>query len=85
VPEAVEVRLLGGSVGFAAALHKRASTRSQQKRVRKPIDRYLLNMGDQDWIDRVLRDEKPSTSTWWDDGTAHTARLGWRNTKGLGV
>jgi hypothetical protein len=61
VPEAAEVRLLGGSVGFAAALHKGASTRSQQKRVRKPIDRCLLNMGDQDWIDRVLRDEKPST------------------------
>ena len=39
VPEAAEVRLLEDPVGFAAALHKGASTRSQQKRVRKPVDR----------------------------------------------
>ena len=54
--EAVEVKLLKNSAGFASALEKGASTRSQDKRVR----RQVANMGDQDWVDRVLKEEKPS-------------------------
>ena len=58
VPEAAEVRLLEDPVGFAAALHiikgqapgpSRSGCASQS-----------AGVGDQDWIDRVLRDEKPS-------------------------
>ena len=54
--EAVEVKLLNNSAGFASALEKGASTRSQDKRVR----RQVANMGDQDWVDRVLKEERPS-------------------------
>jgi hypothetical protein len=55
LPEVFEVKLLKGSTGFTSALDKGRSTRSQGKRARK----QLVNMGDQDWADRVLNEEKP--------------------------